>query len=240
MRALVMAAGLGTRLRPVTDNTPKPLVPVNGRPMVAYVLDQLRAHGVREALINIHYLPEKMRAFVRAWNESGSLPKLTVQDESALILGSGGAVALAASWLFEKDETALVCNSDTIAEPDLSALLKAHKGSGAECTLSLVADPGAGSKYTGVRLLGDKIVSFEKPGAHDPSLLHFFGYYAINASAAKRLPPAGAVSSVMEAVWKPLVEERKLGGWVYKGEYLDVGSLADLEEAERRFTAKGR
>lgn len=232
MRALVLSAGLGTRLRPLTDSLPKPLVPVAGRPMIEYVLGHLAKHGIREAILNIHYLPEKMRAFAEEWNRAGRSPRLEIQDESREILGSGGALALAGGWLFQGGGEALVCNADVIAEPDLGALAEFHKRSGAETTLAVMKHPEAGAKYTGLRMEGEKIVSFERPGTPDPALYHFPGYYVVSARALRRLPPAGTESSVVEKMWKPQAAEGVLYGWVYEGRYLDLGTVADLRAAE--------
>lgn len=236
MRALVMAAGLGTRLRPLTDSLPKPLVPVLGKPMVEYVLEGLAAGGVAEATINVHYLPDKLRGFVEAWNRRGGRPFLRLQDESREILGSGGAVALAAPWLFERGSAALVCNSDVLADPDLAALAAEHgrlaAGKGVECTLAVMRHPEAGLKYTGVRRRGDLVTGFERASGPDPEFWHFPGYYLIGAEAAARLPPAGASFSIVDELWKPLAREGRLGAWEYDGPYRDLGTPDDLREAE--------
>ncbi|MGZ3694434.1 MAG: nucleotidyltransferase family protein [Bdellovibrionota bacterium] len=232
MRALIMAAGLGTRLRPLTDTLPKPLVPVLGRPMVEYVLEVLAKHGYREAVMNVHYLPEKMYAFADSWNKRGGIPRLMIQDETKKILGTGGAISLAAKWLFEKESTALICNADTIAEPDLGDLLKTHLKMKAECTLALTPNSEAGRKYNGVMLENGLITGFSWPGTPDPSLLHFFGYYLINKSCMARLGAPGEISNILEDVWKPLVKLNKLGGWRHDGYYLDLGTPQDLREAE--------
>jgi NDP-sugar pyrophosphorylase family protein len=235
MRALVMAAGLGTRLRPLTDTLPKPLVPVGGRPMVEHVLDHLASQGVREARLNIHYLPEKMKTFAGGWNNRGGEPKLFLQDESAKILGSGGGVALAAPWLLENEDAALICNSDVLATPNLRALARAHQGSGAVCTLVVMPHPEAGKKFTGLRVSGGKVVGFEKSGE---GLFHFPGFYMIGNEAVKRMPRAGEAFSVVEALWKPLAAEGKLGAFLYEGDYHDLGTVADLEAAEKFLTGK--
>ena len=235
MRALVMAAGLGTRLRPLTDHRPKPLVPVLGRPMVEYGLEQLARAGVAEGLINIHYLPNQLREFVAAWNVRGGVPRLGMQDETARILETGGAIALGATWLFERDREAFVYNSDVIATPDLLSLLTTHRrlreAHGVLCTLAVTPHPEAGSKYTGLRVQGGRITGFEKKGA-DPGLRHFPGFYVIEREAAARLPAAGQVSSVVEQLWKPLAAEGKLGAWDYNGAYYDLGTPEDLRAAE--------
>lgn len=244
MRALIMAAGLGTRLRPLTNTLPKPLVPVNGRAMVEYVLEQLARAGVAEAIINVHYLPELMEKFVDAWNRRGCIPKLKVQDESREILDSGGGLALASPWLFEKGHTAMVCNSDVIGTPDLHAMAAAHQRLcstlGVECTLAVKRHPEAGVKYTGLRVEKELVTAFERTAAPDPALQMFPGYYIVELSAMARLPAAGTVFSVVEELWKPLATERKLGAWEYEGAYFDLGTVADLEAAEAALKSASR
>jgi len=234
MRALVMAAGLGTRLKPLTDSTPKPLVLLAGRPMVAYVLDQLAREGIKEAIINIHYLPKKMRAFVAEWNGRGGVPQLTIQDETAQILGSGGSVAQAAPWLFAKGSYALVCNADVLAAPDLRELAATHErlaAGGVEVTLAAMAHPEAGKKYNGLRVEGGLVKEFVPAGTSPDPLLHFPGYYIVSAAAVQRLP-LGREYSVVDELWKPLAREGKLGAFYYHGLYQDLGTVADLKAAE--------
>lgn len=234
MRALVMAAGLGTRLKPLTDTLPKPLVPLAGRPMVIFVLEHLAREGITEAILNIHYLPEKMRAFVNAWNAKKLVPHLTIQDETAKILGSGGAVALAAPWLFEKDDFALVCNADVLAAPSLRLLAEAHRkvrGQGIECTLTVMNHPEAGKKYSGLVVKDQRVLSFEPAGSKAAGLMHFPGFYIVDVLARRRLVP-GKEFSIVENFWKPLAMEGKLGAFTYDGHYQDLGTLEDLKMAE--------
>lgn len=244
MRALVMAAGLGTRLRPLTDTLPKPLVPVLGRPMVAYVLEQLARQGISEAILNIHYFPEKMRAFVAEWNAAGKRPVLKIQDESALILDSGGSIPVAAPWLFERESTALVCNADVLADPDLRAFAAEHaclkRERGVECSLAVTPHPEVGAKYNGLaRDEAGLITKFvAKTGTADPSLFHFPGYYLLEKSAVARLPQAGSVFGIKEALWQPLAAEGKLGSYLYSDYYLDLGTPADLKAAEAYLEAR--
>lgn len=235
MRAIVMAAGLGTRLRPLTDTLPKPLVPVGGRPMIEYVLELLERHRFTEALVNIHYLPEQMRKFVDGWNRAGRVPRLTIQDETDAILGSGGGVARAAPWLFARDDCALVCNADVLAAPDLSALTATHRrlaAQGIECTLTVTPHPEAGRKYNGLRVVGDLVAGFEQPGQPDPKLFHFPGFYILSAAATARFPADKGEFSVVEALWKPLLAKKKLGAFRYYGHYLDLGTVRDIKAAE--------
>ncbi len=241
MRVLVMAAGLGTRLRPLTDHTPKPLVPLLGRPMIEYVLGHLGKYGFKEALVNIHYLPEQMKKFVEAWNQKNNGLRLFIQDESRQILGSGGAIALGSSWLFEHESNVLICNSDVIASPDLNELKKKHLelvAKGVECTLATTAHPEAGRKYTGLQVENDLITAFKNNSAKNDRLMIFPGFYMMEKNALKRMPPAGGDFSISEKVWQPQIVERKLGAWLYKKEYLDLGTPVDLRAAEEFLKSK--
>src|SRR5215218_8619171 len=90
-RAMVLAAGLGTRMRPLTDRIPKPLVKVSGKPLLDHVLDRLAAAGVETAVINVHYLPDTIIKHVQGRNR----PNVLISDERAEILGTGGGVVRA-------------------------------------------------------------------------------------------------------------------------------------------------
>jgi MurNAc alpha-1-phosphate uridylyltransferase len=204
--------------------------------MVEWVLEGLARSGVAEAIINVHYLPEKMAEFVEAWNVRGGIPRLRLQDESREILDSGGGLALAAPWLFEEDRTAVVCNSDVISTPDLHAMAAAHQRlyseRGVECTLAVKRHPEAGVKYTGLRVESELVAAFERTILPDPALRMFPGYYIVEMSAIRLLPKAGTAFSVVEKLWKPLVTDRKLGAWQYEGDYFDLGTVEDLRAAE--------
>src|ERR1700710_1569143 len=90
-KAMVLAAGLGVRMRPLTDRMPKPLVPVAGRPLLDHVLDKLAEAGVREAVVNVHYLPDQIIDHVA----SRALPHVIISDERGAVLGTGGGVVKA-------------------------------------------------------------------------------------------------------------------------------------------------
>src|SRR6201991_3038199 len=90
-KAMVLAAGLGVRMRPLTDRMPKPLVPVAGRPLLDHVLDKLAEAGVHEAVVNVHYLPDQIIDHVA----SRAQPHVTISDERDVVLGTGGGVVKA-------------------------------------------------------------------------------------------------------------------------------------------------
>ena len=119
-KAMVLAAGLGLRMRPLTDTMPKPLVPVAGQPLLDHVLDKLAAAGVSEAVVNVHYLPDQIIDHVT----SRTAPKVTISDERDQVLGTGGGVVKALPLL--GDTPFYHLNADTMwidgARPNLSRL----------------------------------------------------------------------------------------------------------------------
>lgn len=135
MKAVVLVGGEGTRLRPLTETTPKPLLPLVDRPLLHRVLDHLAQHGVHEVVLSSPYLEETFRQFI---DQREGDPKITWITEVAP-LGTGGAVVNALEHL---DGTFLVLNGDILTDLDLTAMLAFHRGNRAAATISLthVAD----------------------------------------------------------------------------------------------------
>jgi NDP-sugar pyrophosphorylase family protein len=138
MRAMILAAGFGTRLRPLTNTVPKALVPVAGRPLIEYGLLFLKAQNIEEVVINLHHLGEKIRATLG--DGSGYGLRITYSPEDP-ILESGGGIKNAQPFL--DGETFVVLNCDTIIDLDLTALLTAHRKTKAAATLVLRPGPEA-------------------------------------------------------------------------------------------------
>lgn len=133
---MILAAGLGTRMRPLTDERAKPALPVRGRPVISLLLELLARHGVRDVLINLHYLPETIRRAV----ELDHPRELAVHwSEEATPLGTGGGIRRAADFL-RGSETCLVLAGDMLIDLDLKTLLARHRASGCDATLILRSD----------------------------------------------------------------------------------------------------
>jgi NDP-sugar pyrophosphorylase family protein len=133
MRAMIVAAGLGTRLRPLSELRPKPALPVRGVPLIAYTLALLARHGISEVMINVHHLPEiLMEAALRCCPESIAL-KFSMEKE---ILDTGGGIARVSDFLRESDPC-LILGGDMLFDADLSALIANHKSRGDAFTLLL-------------------------------------------------------------------------------------------------------
>lgn len=140
-KAMVLAAGFGTRMRPLTERMPKPLVPVAGRPLLDHVLDKLADFGVTDAVVNVHYLPDQIIAHTAARIK----PRITISDERDAVLGTGGGVVKALPLL--GDAPFFHLNADTLwidgAQPNLSRLAAAFDP--ARMDILLLMAPTAGS-----------------------------------------------------------------------------------------------
>jgi mannose-1-phosphate guanylyltransferase len=135
MKAFILAAGLGTRLRPLTETIPKPLVPIAGKPLLGYHLDHLAEHGITEVLINTHYLPEQMEEFVAEYRKKQpNGPTISTIYEPEL-LGSAGTIRANESFL-NNDEPFLVIYSDNLTDIDYGKLVDHHKQSEAKVTIA--------------------------------------------------------------------------------------------------------
>src|SRR5918996_5519933 len=136
MRAMILAAGFGTRLRPLTNTVPKALVPVAGRPLIEYSLLFLRSQGITEVVINLHHLGEKIRAALGDGSLYGIRIFYSPEDP---ILETGGGIKNAQSFL--DGDTFVVMNCDTILDLNLQEALAFHRHKQAVATLVLRSDP---------------------------------------------------------------------------------------------------
>lgn len=132
MKALVFAAGLGTRLRPLTNNMPKALVPVGGVPMLERVIRNLISYGFDEIVVNVHHFADQIISFLK--EKDNFDVKIIVSDERDELLETGGGILKAREFL-DGDEPFLVHNADILTDLDLSKLVEFHKANNADVTL---------------------------------------------------------------------------------------------------------
>jgi len=138
MRAVLMAGGSGTRLRPLTCDLPKPMVPILNRPIAEHIINLLRKHDITEIITTLHYLPDVMRDYFQDGSDFGV--KITYAVEEDQPLGTAGCVKNIAEWL---DDTFLVISGDSITDFDLQKAIAFHKSKNSKATLVLtrVANP---------------------------------------------------------------------------------------------------
>lgn len=141
MRAMILAAGKGTRLRPLTETVPKPLIEVAGRPMIAFALQLLHRAGIEEVVINLHHLGEQIR---RVLGDGSAYNMRITYSEENPILDTGGAIEAARPFL--SGGTFVVVNADVVIDLELQKVIDFHRRHGATVTMVLRPDPQAERK----------------------------------------------------------------------------------------------
>ena len=210
--AFLLAAGFGTRLRPLTLARPKPLLPVCGIPMLDYALAHVRAHGHTHVMVNAHYLWEQ----VATWAD---LNRVTLQVELPIVLGTGGGLRAAHEGL---GDTIVIVNADILSDVDLTALGQAVPEEGAAMALRPSSDAQAigpvEADATGRVVRITSVVPSEDglPGTH------FTGVHAMSKAAVERIPDDGE-QCVVRTAYKELVAARLVGHTRHSGAWVDVG-----------------
>jgi NDP-sugar pyrophosphorylase family protein len=235
---VVLAAGLGTRLRPLTDFLAKPAVPVAGRALVVRVLEWLRREGVSDVVMNLHHLPATVTALVGDGESLGLRVRYSWERD---ILGSAGGPRLALSLWPDHDGPCLIVNGDTLTDFALDPLVAAHRAArdhGALATLAVVRNPRP-DHYNGLRLDTDGRVLAFVPKGHTEETWHFVGVQVAEARMFADLPlhrPAETVAGL----YRDLVASRPsaIRAWRVDAPFLDVGTpddylSASLQVAER-------
>jgi mannose-1-phosphate guanylyltransferase len=219
MRAVILAGGRATRLRPLTLTTPKAMTPVLGRPFLEHVLAWLCRHEVRDITLLLGYLPDPIRAHLGDGSAFGVRLSYVTEDEP---LGSGGAIKQLEA---ELDEPFFALNGDIYTDLDLGAMLGAHRRAAAELSIALVRvdDPSA---YGVVALDGEGWITrfVEKPRREEaPSDLINAGVWLFEPSAVRRIA-AGRFSMVEQELFPELASARRLLGHTAPCYWMDAGT----------------
>ncbi|HEX5045258.1 MAG TPA: sugar phosphate nucleotidyltransferase [Candidatus Polarisedimenticolaceae bacterium] len=221
---MVLAAGLGERMRPLTLRTPKPALPVLGLTLIRHVFWRLRQDGVTHVVVNLHHLPEVMGpALEEAADATGLGVATTFEPE---ILGTGGGLRHASAHL-RGQGTVVVRNADFLADVDLAAALTCHRKSGCPVTLALVPSrPG----YSVVEAdAGGRVVSLAgKPDPVSPPVSShaFTGWQLVEDEVFERLPPGK--SDTVRDLYRTLASEGRLNGFVHPGTWVELGSPVQM------------
>jgi mannose-1-phosphate guanylyltransferase len=224
MRALVLTAGLGTRLRPLTLVRAKAAVPVNGEPLARRVARWLAGEGYRDLVFNLHHRPASITACL---GDGGDLAIRIRYSWEQPVLGSAGGPRHALPLLTEGGAGRfLVVNGDTLTDVDLRALEGAHAASGALVTMAVIPNP-APEKYGGVLVEDGYVRGFTRPGSGARSF-HFIGVQMAEASAFANLEDNVVVESV-NWLYPQLMaaNPRSIGAFVAEASFRDIGTPAD-------------
>lgn len=192
---MILAAGFGTRLGPITQRRPKPMLPVCGAPLVRWSVLWLVHHGVRDIVINLHHLGAQIEAELGDGSALGA--RIHYSPEHGQILGTGGGVREARRWLDPGDDEPIVLvNGKILVDLDLGRVVEAHRGSGAEATMVLRPDP-EGRWGRPLRLDADgrlvEIIGERGPSVREPQSgpLMFTGVHVVQPRFLDRIPPKG-------------------------------------------------
>lgn len=234
MKALILAAGFGTRLRPFTHHTPKALAPVQEIPLIVYTLAFLKKNDIKEVVINLHHLGHKIRKLLGNGKKLGL--KITYSPEEK-ILGTGGGIKKASKFL---GDDFLVINSDVIADFNLKAFIRQHLNRKPMATLTLFKHPEA-KKYGLLYYKNKKLLSILKK---TPAASHamFASFHIINKKKIEphwKKFPAGQMFCIMRDVYIPLASKNgDLEVHLIKGYWSVCDSQNDIHQTEKDFKSK--
>jgi NDP-sugar pyrophosphorylase family protein len=237
VNAFIFAAGLGTRLKPLTDTMPKALVPVGGKPLLAHVIEKLKAAGCKKIVINIHHFGDMIIDYVKSQNNFGV--EILFSDERQMLLETGGAIKHAVDLL--GDEPFLIHNVDILSNVDLKALIAAHSKADSAATLLV-------SKRNSTRALlfnaegnltawtnkttGDVKTPYESV---DIATLEEFAFSGIHIFSPRLFKYFGAYPEKFSIIdfYLNTCKDEKIKAYTQEGlQLLDVGKLDSLEKAE--------
>jgi mannose-1-phosphate guanylyltransferase / phosphomannomutase len=227
VKAVVMAGGEGTRLRPLTSNQPKPMVPIVGKPCMEHILELLKQHGLEEVVVTLAFMPQAIRSYFGTGEAMGLEIEYSVEERP---LGTAGSVRLASDAL---DDTFLVISGDALCDGDLGSLVAAHREKGAAVTIGLKSVDNPLEFGIVVTDEDGRIERFlEKPswGQVFSDTINT-GIYVLEPEVLKHIP-AGRPYDFSKELFPLLLEMgRPLYGHVLDGYWQDIGDLDQFRQA---------
>lgn len=230
MKAMILAAGLGTRLRPLTNTIPKPLLPVGGTPLIVWNLLLLKRHGIDRVVINLHHLGPMIEQVLGDGSQFGIR---IIYSREPVILGTGGGIKQAEPHF--SGEPVLILNGDTLVEMDLGAVWDVHRTSHAAATMVLREDPDA--MTWGLVEVGeeDRIVRITGKGLSSPSSVKhrmFAGIHILHPRLLQNVPK-GVASSIIDPYIAALERGDRIVGYDLHGYWSDIGTAERYAQAEK-------
>lgn len=227
VKALLLAGGLGTRLRPLTLTTPKCLIPIGGQLLLDYWFDRFDEAGVLDVLINNHHLPEQVREYIQGRNASGDFHVEEAFEPE--LLGSAGTVH-ANRALADDAADILIVYADNLSLMDLSAFLEFHVSHPDPLTMALFHTQYP--SMCGIAELDDekRVTAFVEKPEEPKSDLANAGVYALSAEAYREVADMDVFDFGFDVLPKFVGRMR---GWTWDGYHRDIGSLESLEQAQK-------
>jgi NDP-sugar pyrophosphorylase family protein len=238
-RAMVFAAGLGTRLKPFTDSHPKALAPVNGKPLLQRNIEYLLRHGVRDIVVNVHHFADQIVDFLEHHHNFGI--HLAISEEQPAPLETGGGLLRASAFLEAHDGPFVVMNADILTDLDLTALYLDHVRHRPLATLAVTRRQSSrvllfdgGMRLSGWQHLSTGDVRIVRADAGPLQPFAFTGVHVIEPALLRCVGRTGAFS-IIDA-YLDLADGHVIRGYDHDGDrVVDVGRPASVLEAERLF-----
>ena len=228
-KALILAGGKGTRLRPLTLKTPKPLIDIQGKTLTEWLFDLLKNYGIRDVIFSTGYLADKIRDYFTDGSKFGMNIEY-VEENPEKPLGTAGPLRLAKDML---TDSFIVSNGDELKCINIPRMYRLHKRKKALVTIALtsVEDP---SQYGVARLDGSRILEFvEKPKKSEaPSNLINSGFYIVEPEVIDMIPK-GRFCMLEKEIFPKLAQEGRLRGFPFSGQWMDTGNFERLERARK-------
>lgn len=226
---MILAAGLGTRLRPLTNTIPKPLLPIAGTPLIVWNLLLLKRHGFHQVVINLHYLGPMIE---QALGDGSKFGIRIIYSHEPIILGTGGGIKKAEPYF--SGEPVLILNADTLVELDLEALRDFHRSRGAAATLALREDQDA--ERWGLVEVGeqDRILRITGRGVREATTIAqrmFAGIHILHPRLLQQVPK-GVVSSIIDPYVAAIERGEPVLGYDLHGYWSDIGTTERYTQAE--------
>ena len=224
--AMVMAAGLGKRMRPLTATRPKPLIEINGKALIDHVFDRLRAAGVTKAVVNVHYLPDALESHLKA-----SELDIRISDERELLMETGGGLVRAAPMI--DSDPFFAINSDNFwvdGPSDTLRLLASQWDESAMDALLLLVPNARAYNHRG---LGDfhmdRFGRLQRRGRSKVAPYVFTGIQLVSKRLLKDAPEGPFSTNIL---WDRAIQEKRCFGAVHQGLWFDVGTPASVQATE--------
>lgn len=222
-KAMLFAAGLGERLRPLTLKTPKPLLPIGSKSMIEYALAYLKRFGVEEVVVNTHYLPEKFKSHLG----DGKRFNLTIHfSHEEALLGTGGGLKNAQSH-FKNEEAFFTLNSDTLINCDLKELAAFHERQKLPVTVVVVPWQKG---YTRLQAGGDKLLNV---GSGD----HLFAGLTVLTPEIFSALPDGPSNLITEGIVHLMGKVKGIAAFTHEGYWRDIGSKESYQAAQEEWAS---
>lgn len=230
VRAMILAAGLGTRLRPLTETVPKSMVEVGGKPLIEYALESIVRAGIQEVVVNLHHLGDQIREYLGNGNRYGVRIAYSTEDP---LQDSGGGIRDARPLL--GDQTFVTLNADTIVDIDLADLLQFHRSNRAEATLALRKDPRQDS-FGVIDIEPDqrvgRFLGNPRPGCGTKlESLMYTGVQVLEPVVYDYMNPSGPFSITRVTYPDMLAADRRVFGYRFEGAWVTVGTPEELAAA---------